>query len=215
MHRLRLRVLPGLLGLTFLAGCGMLGKGGPLAETTSVGYSPMVGDVVFQSLPPNELSTAIETATNSPYSHCGVVAIKNNSWVVVEAIGPVRETPLEAWIERGQKQKLAVYRLEPDYREQIPEFVAACRQRLGQPYDIRYRMDDEAIYCSELIYKAFEQATDEKLGELVTLGSLNWQPVEATIREYEGGEPPLDRLMITPRDLAQAKQLRQVFNNGL
>jgi hypothetical protein len=82
MNRLKLSVLLCLLclpGLAILSGCGMVGKGGPLADTTSVGYSPMVGDVVFQSMPPTELSTAIETATNSPYSHCGVVAIKNDA----------------------------------------------------------------------------------------------------------------------------------------
>jgi hypothetical protein len=216
MNRRFLLVMLGLAGFALLPGCGMLGgKRSPDAAATSIGYVPEVGDIVFQSMPPNELATAIETATESPYSHCGVVARKGNQWVVIEAVGPVCETPLESFIRRGQQRQVAAYRLKAEFRERIPEFIAACRLRLGVPYDTRYRMDDEAIYCSELVYKSFEQATGEKLGELVTLGSLNWRPVEATIRKYEGGEPPLDRLMITPRDLAQAGQLAVVFSNGI
>ncbi len=73
-------------------------------------------------------------------------------------------------------------------------------------------MDDEAIYCSELIYDAYAEATGgEQLGELVRLGELNWRPYEATIRHFEGGPAPLDREMITPRDLAKAEQLMQIL----
>ena len=37
-------------------------------------YMPRDGDVVFQSLPHNPLVNAIEGATNSRFSHCGIVA---------------------------------------------------------------------------------------------------------------------------------------------
>ena len=76
----------------------------------------------------------------------------------------------------------------------------------------RYRFDDEAIYCSELIWRGWEAATGKELGTAVTLGSLNWQPYQAVIQAIEGpGNLPLDRKMITPRDLAKAKELKLVF----
>ena len=178
---------------------------------TSVGYAPAEGDVVFQSLPPSQLSRLIEGATQSPFSHCGIVALDRGRWVVVEAIGPVVETPLEQWIRRGRGGRLWAYRLQAARRASIPGFVAAARAFLGRPYDLRYRLDDERIYCSELVYKSFRAAAGEELGRCVPLSALDWQPHEATIRELEGGPVPLERMIITPRDLAKAPQLVPVF----
>ena len=77
---------------------------------------------------------------------------------------------------------------------------------------MRYRLDDERIYCSELVQKSYERAFDEPLGPLVRLGDLNWEPHVGEIRRMEGGEPPLDRLIITPRDLAASSALHLVFD---
>ena len=56
-----------------------------------------------------------------------------------------------------------------------------------RPYDIHYDLDDQAIYCSELIYKAFERSTGEKLGKLQKIGELKWQAHAPVIREIEVG----------------------------
>ena len=83
---------------------------------------------------------------------------------------------------------------------------------LGKPYDPRYRLDSEAIYCSELIYRGWKQATGETLGKTVTLQQLNWQPYQKIIVAIERSENiPLDREIITPRDLALAPQLKPVW----
>ena len=74
-----------------------------------------------------------------------------------------------------------------------------------------YRMDDDALYCSELVFKAWKNATGQELGMLVPLGEMNWKPYEDTIRKYEHGPPPLDRWMITPQNLSEATQLEKVF----
>jgi hypothetical protein len=86
------------------------------------------------------------------------------------------------------------------------------RRDLGKPYDPHYRFDDQAIYCSELLWRGWRAATGTGLGNPVKLGDLNWQPYRKVIEAIEGrGNLPLDREMITPRDLAAAKELTQVF----
>ena len=55
-------------------------------------YHPADGDIVFQSLPHGEMVDAIEGATNSPWSHCGVVVYEHHCWFVAEAIVNVRKT---------------------------------------------------------------------------------------------------------------------------
>jgi hypothetical protein len=89
--------------------------------------------------------------------------------------------------------------------------VVAVSFYFNRPYDVQYRWDEEKLYCSELVYKAYERASGESLGQRVTLGELNWQPYQSTIEHFEKGPPPLDRAMITPRGLAEARHLEVVF----
>lgn len=187
-----------------MAGCGRLRGTGQVR-----GYTPQVGDLVFQSLPPDPLVKAIEGATGSKYSHCGIVVRSGDGWGVMEAIGPVKDTPLDAWASRSPTGDFDVYRLRLP-PERIGRFVEAARQFHGRPYDIRYRMDDEYIYCSELIYKAYSSAFGEELAPLVRLGDLNWEPFVQLIQEIEGGEPPLDRMMITPVAITRSEKVEPV-----
>lgn len=185
------------------------------------GYAPREGDMVFQSFPPNPLTDAIEGCQGSPLSHCGIVASAGNNrkgqtrWVVIEAVGPVKETPLARWIGRGRGHRIAVYRFrDARLAASTPAIIAAARTYLGRPYDLRYRWDDESLYCSELIHKATRDATGKEIGKLDRLGDLDWKPHAMTIRALEGGDPPLDRKMITPVALTRAPELELVFLAG-
>lgn len=178
-------------------------------------YQPSEGDIVFQSLPNPaglDLVDAIEGATKSPYSHCGMVIRNGGDWSVIEAIGPVMVTPLKSYTARGRGRKMWAYRLDASNQKHIPSAIRAMREDLGKPYDPRYRFDDQAIYCSELIWRGWKAATGKGLGKPVTLGSLDWRPYKGVIEAIEGqGNLPLDRKMITPRDLAKAPELKRVY----
>jgi hypothetical protein len=139
-----IRQRSGMLGLAatlLLAGC-------------SSAYKPQAGDLLFQSLPHGRLVDAIEGATASPYSHCGIVEENPVRWTVIEAIGPVKSTTLYEWKKRGRGETIWVYRLKGRTAEERAALAETAKDFLGRPYDIRYRMDDEKIYCSELLYKA-------------------------------------------------------------
>lgn len=179
-------------------------------------YKPQEGDVIFQSLPSSKLVRAIEGATRSPYSHCGIVAQENGRWVVHEAFGAVGATPLRGYLQRGRNEAFAVYRWRPEFQQHVAPILEQVRSYAGRPYDLRYRLDDDAaaIYCSELIYLAYRNVTNEPLGKLVTLGELRWQPYVDLIERIERAPPPLEREIITPRDLAAAEQLELVYEYG-
>lgn len=184
-------------------------------KKSSPAYAPQEGDVVFQSLPNPmglDLVDAIEGSTASPYSHCAMVFQRAGTWMVIEAIGPVQEIPLDRWIARGRGKQVWAYRLNEASRRHVPTALTAMRRDLGKPYDPHYRFDDHAIYCSELIWRGWKAATGHGLGKPVALGSLNWRPYQPVIEAIEGpGQLPLDRSMITPRDLAAAPELTCVF----
>ena len=211
-----LRLLLGL-ALCISSGCRSEKKG----AAAPAEYEPQAGDFVFQSLPHDPLVDAIEGSSGSPFSHCGIVKKRgvvkphDPAWVVIEAIGPVKETRLPFWIAQGRDSAYVVFRLREPLAKNIPAILAAAGKYEGRPYDIHYDMDDEKIYCSELLYKAVRDATGRKLGKIRKLGELNWRPYEQVIRHIESGSLPLDREMITPRDFSEAPELREVFRSRM
>jgi hypothetical protein len=175
-------------------------------------YFPREGDVVFQSLPHADLVDAIEGITHSPYSHCGVVLRDEGRWVVIESIGNVHETPLFSWILRGRGGSFAAYRLDTKYAPQVASFKKALLVYSGYPYDFDYNMDHpDGVYCSDLVFLAFQKATGEKMGKLQRLGDLDWRAYRSFIAGQTNGQLPLDRVLISPASLAQAPQLHRVF----
>ncbi len=113
---------------------------------------------------------------------------------------------------RGRGDSFAVYRLKENYRKYIKDTIIQSAKFLGKPYDFFYELDDVKIYCSELIFQSYKRVTSQDLGKLVKLESLNWKPHKDFILSIEN-KIPLDRVMITPKDLSQAKQLYQVYSN--
>ncbi|MEJ2610566.1 MAG: YiiX/YebB-like N1pC/P60 family cysteine hydrolase [Candidatus Thiodiazotropha sp.] len=178
-------------------------------------YYPSEGDIVFQPLPDSDLTRAIEGATNSQYSHTGMVIKKHGLWYVREAVGPVKDTALFLWIMKGRDAKFAVYRLKEQYKQSIPSFINESKKYLGLPYDIYFELDDEKIYCSEMIYKSFKDATQESLGALKKLKELNWEGHREFIESIEVNGIPYEREMITPVDLSKASQLEKIYSNGI
>lgn len=175
-------------------------------------YAKEEGDVLFQSLPRMALTEAIEGITESRWSHCGILLKREGRWVVAEAIGEVRETPLVSWVMRGRGGVMHAYRLRVRLTESERSGLAeATRGFMGRPYDYRYAPDDEAIYCSELVHKAYARGVGRTLGEWETLGALNWEPHEGFIREMENGALPLERPMVTPVGLTRDSQLERVY----
>ena len=169
------------------------------------------GDIIFQSLPRCDLVDAIEGATGSEWSHCGVIMQEDGAWVVYEALGDVHHTPIADWVVRGRNNgRFEVYRLAPGLTFDVEQLRHHLKLFWGKPYDIHYAPDDSAIYCSELIYKAYDRAAGIPIGEWQALGSLDWKRFEAFILTIEPAVP-LDRLMITPVALTRSERVKRVF----
>ena len=204
-----------ILGILLIVLLALIGRTLLLPAWRYSSYRPQEGDIIFQSLPPVGLVKMIEGVTQSPFSHCGVVVNRGGRWKVAESIGSVHDTSLLAWVSRGRGARFCVYRLRPEFRTHVPAFVKALDTYAGRPYDFDFQMDDSCLYCSELVFKAFRDASGIELGKLMRLGDLNWKPFEQQMRDYNGGDLPLDRVMITPRHLSEADQLEKVFASGL
>ena len=129
------------------------------------------GDLIFQQTAGRQ-SAAVLAATGSPFTHMGIVRLRGGTPVVVEAIGPVQETPLKEFIGRGEGGRFALYRPHDLSSEAAVEMFRAAERYYGRPYDILFRPGDDALYCSELPRLAFA-AADIDLGREQKLRDLN------------------------------------------
>ena len=168
------------------------------------------GDFIFQHLP-GPLTEMIADVSHSSYSHCGIVVNKKGQFFVLEAIGPVKETPINEWISRGEGDKITIVRLKRQYQKHMTNIIKEAYYYLKRPYDILYEWDDQKIYCSELIYKAVLKGSGIRLADFDRLGDLDWQSYEEQIRYITGGILPLDREMITPEALVSSKFVYTIY----
>ena len=61
----------------------------------------MDGDIIFQTSLSSQ-SEAIQIVTHSKYSHMGMLYKNGTEIYVLEAVQPVKLTPLKKWIARGK-----------------------------------------------------------------------------------------------------------------
>lgn len=180
-------------------------------------YKPQVGDVVIQNIDPcGRLLRAVKAVSESEWCHCGVVDRKDGRWVVCEAVGGgVRYTDLDDFLMRGNRIRFVVYRLTDEFNHQADKFAKSCAQYLGRPYDSKYELDDEKIYCSELVYKAYESATGETLVDTQELSDLKWEGHEEDIKYYSESDDlvaVLEREVVTPVSLTTSPRLKKIVD---
>jgi hypothetical protein len=170
------------------------------------------GDVVFHTSRSRQ-SAAIQAATDSPLSHVGLVEVTSQGVFVVEAVQPVKRTPFARWKARGVGGRLLVMRPEGLTEAQRDAALKAAREYLGRPYDWRFGWDDEALYCSELVRKAYARGAGVEYGRLEKLGTLRVEKLGAALKERYGGEVPLELELVTPASLAEDARLRVVHSD--
>jgi uncharacterized protein YycO len=176
------------------------------------------GDLIFQtSLSPQ--SKAIQLATKSKYSHCGLIYKDGNNFYVFEAVQPVKRTPLDKWIARGQDGKYVIKRLKNADQVLTPTTLTKMRQIgdqfKGKNYDLTFEWSDNKIYCSELIWKIYQRATGIEIGKLEKLSDfdLTNEAVKKIMKERYGDNIPSEEIVISPASIFDSELLMTVKSN--
>ncbi|MDR2032481.1 MAG: YiiX family permuted papain-like enzyme [Azoarcus sp.] len=170
------------------------------------------GDIIFQSSPSPQ-GKAIELATHSRYSHCGIILKIGNELHVYEAVGPVRYLPLQEWIALGKGGRYALRRLKNADTLLTAEAMDKIRKTgetfKGKPYDSIFGWSDERIYCSELVHKIYSRALGLQVGKIRRLGDfdLTHPTVQKELRQRYGKNIPLDEPVVSPQDVFESDLL--------
>ncbi|MBL4654676.1 MAG: YiiX family permuted papain-like enzyme [Bacteroidia bacterium] len=174
------------------------------------------GDIIFQ-ISRSAQSKAVQIATNSKYSHVGIIYKKNEEYFVLEAVQPVKLTRLNEWIQRGENEEYVVKRLNNAETILSSEILMKMKQEgekyLGKNYDLYFGWSDERIYCSELVWKIYKNAVNIEIGKLQKLSEFNLSHpvVEKKLLERYGTNIPQNEIVISPVSIFNS-QLLQTIN---
>ena len=134
-------------------------------------FTPQEGDLLFQDLDCGPICDAIEKVTigyhGANFSHVGIVAKDDDNLVVIEASSNgVQATQLQDFLNRSfdanHQPKVVVGRLKHPFRHLIPLALKQAAALKGRPYDKEFVINNEAYYCSELIYEIFLRANNNR-----------------------------------------------------
>lgn len=193
-----------LIGIYFFVSTGF--------STKSFESSFQNGDIIFQTSQSKQC-TAVQIATRSIYSHCGIIYIEKNKVYVYEAVGPVKMTPFSEWIQHGKDSKYVVKRLKNASIELTPDIFSKIKasgaKYKGKSYDIYFGWSDDKIYCSELVWKIYKQGANIEVGKLQKLKEfdLSSKEVKAIMKERYGDNVPLDEIVISPKSIYDSELL--------
>lgn len=175
-------------------------------------YDLREGDLVFQSGRGGQ-GRAVMAATDSRWTHVGMMVEVDGVLMVLEAVEPVKYTKLSEFVRRSPKTFTAM-------RPQLPEGEAPIsldkafqwgNAQVGKHYDMKFQWSDDTMYCSELIWKIYMQA-GVKLCEprLMSSYDLDDPIVTSLVKSRYGSMNALNvnELVVAPSDLANSPILK-------
>lgn len=164
------------------------------------------GDLIFQTSTSRQ-SQAIQLATGSKYSHVGLIYSTDDGTFVLEAVQPVKLTPLNEWIDRGENDHYVVKRLKNADEvltvEVLDRMMSTAKTHLGKDYDLHFEWSDDRIYCSELVWKLYEEAAGIELSQPEHLRDfdISHPTVRKIMAERYGEQIPLHEQVVSPAAL--------------
>ncbi|MWB92872.1 YiiX family permuted papain-like enzyme [Flavobacterium sp. GA093] len=175
------------------------------------------GDIIFQTSESSQCE-AVRIATNSKFSHCGIIYVMDGKKFVFEAVQPVKITPLTDWIKHGRDQKIVVKRLKNAETVLSPILLKEMKnygsQFKGKEYDSFFEWSDERIYCSELVWKIYKNGAGIELCPLHELKEFNLTDprVQIILKERYGDAIPLEEKVVAPSNLVESDLLKTVVD---
>ena len=176
------------------------------------------GDIIFQTSQSKQCE-AVKIATNSKFSHCGIIYIENGKTYVYEAVQPVKMTLLDDWISHGKDSKYVVKRLKNADKilttKVIQKMKSYGKLMNNKDYDLYFEWSDDKIYCSELVWKIYKNGANIELCKTKKLKDFNLDNpiVRSIMKERYGNKIPLNVAVVTPSQLFESELVETIFDN--
>ena len=178
------------------------------------------GDLIFVGAQTEELSGAISRVTKisekTNFDHVGLIEKTSDSIFVLHAApmgGSQREEIHHFYTSQTEKKnKIVIYRLRKEYQATIPNAITKAKTMLGKPYNWLYILNDDELYCSDFVERAFR---NDEVFELIPMNFKNKET--GIIDDFwidfykkKGKEVPQDEPGTNPNQLASSEKLTRI-----
>ncbi|MFV0143871.1 YiiX/YebB-like N1pC/P60 family cysteine hydrolase [Empedobacter falsenii] len=178
------------------------------------------GDLIFVGALTEELSGAISRATKisdqTNFDHVGLIEKTTDSIFVLHAApmgGSQREEIHHFYNAQTEKNnQIVIYRLKKEVQSTIPNAIVKAKTMLGKPYNWLYILNDDELYCSDFVERAFR---DDQVFELIPMNFKNKET--GIIDDFwidfyrkKGKEVPQDEPGTNPNQLATSEKLIRI-----
>ena len=178
------------------------------------------GDLIFVGAQTEELSGAISRVTKisekTNFDHVGLIEKTSDSIFVLHAApmgGSQREEIHHFYTSQTEKKnKIVIYRLQKEYQATIPNAITKAKTMLGKPYNWLYILNDDELYCSDFVERAFR---NDEVFELIPMNFKNKET--GIIDDFwidfykkKGKEVPQDEPGTNPNQLASSEKLTRI-----
>ena len=172
------------------------------------------GDIVFiQSR--SKQATALGAAMKGTYNHVGIVFVTSDGPQVIAAEDSLRQLPYDQFIRRHGATKIAFKRLTDDSKltkESLRPMQIFSFTTRGSDYDFAFGWDDDKLYSSEYVHKAFAKIDGVELGRKETLMSLGVTDALAKkLGAKSGVEIDSKTEVVTPSSIFEDEDLETVW----
>lgn len=190
----------------------------PLLALAQVPAALQEGDIIFHKSQSGQ-GPALRILTESEWTHTGIILGERGRYYVMEASSTVKLTPLQEFINRGNRGHYIIRRLDPRYGTMDAaaklRLRAALEPMLGKQYDIWFQWSDSTIYCSELVWKAYQRALNVEVGQVQRFREfpLDHPAAREMIRRRyteQGRELNVDEKIVTPVAVLESDKLVDV-----
>jgi len=176
------------------------------------------GDLIFTKTKGRQ-AIAVEAATKSAWTHTAVIFLQNDTPMVLEAVQPVQIISLASYLKRGGPEAKHSFKrmknpelLSPDFLVNAANWI---RPHIGRDYDGRFQWSDQALYCSELVWKIYKHGSNIELCEIKKVKDYNLihPKVKRLIIERFGSisRLNLEEKVVAPSDLYQSELLVEFY----
>lgn len=149
------------------------------------------------------------------FNHVGIIMEHDGRLMVLEATGGgVGFNELEDFYARGN-YKYTVLRVKSEYEDSLPGVISQAMNYVGYEYDNSFDLSDEKIYCSELVYKAFEKGGGIEPGRLQkvkeVIGVHKYNPILKGIAGNFVKNVSMEQEVIMPESIMKSVKFNIVY----
>lgn len=155
------------------------------------GISPRRADLIFQASAGSEFSKAINAAARQnpdslTFCHVGIIDVDNSGEAYVIEAEPkngVRRVSLSQFLAESDSLNgeplVVIKRLSAEFSPE--DVIVRAMSFIGQEYDHAFIHDNGKMYCSELVYESYIDASGEHIFEAIP---MNFRDSEGKMPQF-------------------------------